>query len=78
MQMNAHQCLEPCHTKRMMSNDNGFGMIIASDMHITPYHANVTAKIAVTKDKIGAGVEHELHPCSKPPRACALCHGGAL
>ena len=24
------------------------------------------------------GVEHELHRCSKPPQACALCHGGAL
>ena len=24
------------------------------------------------------GVEHSLHECSKPPRACALCHGGAL
>ena len=24
------------------------------------------------------GVEHELHRCSKPPQACAVCHGGAL
>ena len=24
------------------------------------------------------GVEHELHRHSKPPQACAVCHGGAL